>query len=428
MNPDRLITRNLSLSVLGEAVWGIHGALTAGSTVLAVLLQDLGATEKMIGSIESIQKGLLVFPQLFGLYIFTSRKHLKRQLVLWHLVIIIPFIFLSGILIQQRHHFSDAFLSWSLLISFAAFFFFTGVVVSVWLDWQVSLFKEQLKGTALGLIFFASALIGSLSGVVAGWLLEKFPFRSTYAYLYFVAGIFTIISITFFWFIRDPAEFQPEARRKRPGKELLNFFSLSLKEYHFRQLLMGRLLGTLGFSVVPLIAIHFQSAAGGGLSSGTIVACGSAMLLGTAIAHLILGKLGDHFGHRLGLMVGMYAQIFTLLLLLCGTGKWVSILTYFSAGVNGSAFFLSHTNLLFESCRHENRLAHFTLGNVILSIPMLVAPILAGYFAEIWGLTVIFQISLFFSILAVLWFIWRVRDPRDFQLQNNVCSSVGVPK
>jgi len=415
---DRFLKRNLTLSVLGEAAWGINGALTAGATVLAVLLQNLGASEKMIGSIESIQKGFLVFPQLLGLFLFTSRKYLKRNLMIWHLLMVIPFVFLSGVLIQLRHLYSDTFLSWGLLLSFAGCYFATGVIVSVWLDWQVSLFKQQTKGVSLGLVFFASALIGSVSAVLAGWVLEKFPVRGTYAYLYFVAGIFTIISILLFWFIRDPAEIEPEMRRQRPGKQMLKYFSLSLKEFHFRQFLVGRLLGTLGFSVVPLFAIHFQSPAGGGLSSGTIVASGSAMLLSMALAHLILGKLGDHYGHRLGLMVGMYAQILSLILILAGTGTWVCILVYFSAGINGSAFFLSHTHVLFDSCRHDNRLAHFTIGNVVLSIPILLTPVVAGYLAEIWGLITIFHLSLGFSLLAVIWFIWRVRDPRDFAIDD----------
>lgn len=415
---DRFLKRNLTLSVLGEGAWGINGALTAGATVLAVLLQDLGASEKMIGSIESIQKGFLVFPQLLGLFLFTSRKYLKRNLMVWHLLAAIPFVFLSGVLIQFRHLYSDSVLSWGLLLSFAGCYLATGVIVSVWLDWQVSLFKQQTKGVSLGLVFFASALIGSVSAVLAGWVLEKYPGRGTYAYLYFVAGIFTIISIVLFWFIRDPAEFEAEIRRRQPGKQMLNYFGLSLKEFHFRQFLVGRLLGTLGFSVVPLFAIHFQSSAGGGLSSGTIVASGSAMLFSMALSHLILGKLGDHFGHRLGLMVGMYAQIIALILILTGSGTTVCILVYFSAGINGSAFFLSHTHVLFDSCRHDNRLAHFTLGNVVLSIPILLTPILAGYLAEIHGLVTIFQLSLGFSVLAVIWFIWRVQDPRDVAIDD----------
>ena len=70
--------RNTVFFIAGESFWGMSAAFVASSTVLTVLLRDLGAGDRMIGSIGAIETACLVFPQLIGMYLFTSMKNRKR--------------------------------------------------------------------------------------------------------------------------------------------------------------------------------------------------------------------------------------------------------------------------------------------------------------------------------------------------------------
>jgi hypothetical protein len=84
--------------------------------------------------------------------------------------------------------------------------------------------------------------------------------------------------------------------------------------------------------------------------------------------------------------------------------------------VCASAGFLSSSNLVIESCPHDHRLAHITAANVVLALPILTLPFLAGLLAQAAGLQALFAVSLAFSVAAALWFLFRVREPRDVRL------------
>ena len=111
--------RNALFVVCGESLCGFQAALVASATVLTVLLVRHGASERMIGAITAIEGGLVVVPQFLGLYLFTSRRRRKRQLLIWHFVAILPFLFVSGAVVFLGPHFGDAFVRWGLLASLA---------------------------------------------------------------------------------------------------------------------------------------------------------------------------------------------------------------------------------------------------------------------------------------------------------------------
>jgi Na+/melibiose symporter-like transporter len=51
-----------------------------------------------------------------------------------------------------------------------------------------------------------------------------------------------------------------------------------------------------------------------------------------------------------------------------------------------------------------------------LALPILTLPFLAGLLAQAAGLQALFAVSLAFSVAAALWFLFRVREPRDVRL------------
>lgn len=397
---------------IGEVFWGFQMSLVAAATVLTVLLSEYGAGKRMIGSIMSIEQGLLLIPQILGVYLFTSRKKRKRNLVIWHFILIIPFTFLPGVFLLLAEYSSDTFTRWGLLLSFACAIFANGAIISVWLDWIAHLFKANIRGTVMGVSLFAAASMGTSSGLLAGWLLKQYPGRETFMLLYFGAGIFASLSMIAFWFIDDPAEADADIKTEQSVRDIFRGFRKSLLNSNFRAFLAGRIIASMGFCIIPFIALHYRSVEGGALDNGTVVSCGAAITFGMALAYLLLGRIGDNFGHRIGIIIGTLAQIAALSIMLISSG-WISCaLAYFGAGISGSSAVLSHSNMLFETCLHDNRVAHITIGNLLVSLPLIVAPILAGAFAEVWGIRRLLLICLFLSAIAVIWFILFVKEPR----------------
>jgi MFS family permease len=268
----------------------------------------------------------------------------------------------------------------------------------------------------MGSAFFFFSLFGTGAGMLSGWLLSQYPGTRTFSFLYFAAGTIMALSMLFFWMVRDPAEKDHIDRSQLSAKDIIQRFRESLANPNFRKFLIGRLFASIGFCMVPFIALHYQSSQGGGLTSGTIVSCGAALTFGMALANLFLGRLGDKKGHRIGIVVGTVFQVITLFILLSGAGKWVCLATYFCAGVSMAGAFVSHTNMLFETCPHDHRLAHITIGNMVLALPMIAAPLAAGFAAELWGNLTLFKICLCFSAAAAVWMTLMVKEPRHLDL------------
>jgi MFS family permease len=295
-----------------------------------------------------------------------------------------------------------------------------GMIIAVWLDWLAHLFSIRYRGMVMGISFFSAAVLSAGGSLAAGRLLALRPGVATYGLLYGAAGIIAALSMLCFWLIDDPAEREPDVIARPSLPLLLDRFRASLADRNFRAFLVGRVLSVAGFCMLPFVAVHYQSAAGGGLTAAAVVANGAALTLGTALAHLALGWLGDRRGHRAGILVGATAQVATLAAALALPGAWGCRLTYALAGVCASAGWLSHSNLVIESCPHDHRLAHISVANLVVGLPMLALPPLAGLAARAWGLRTLFAASLGFSVLSALWYVLRVRDPRDYSLLDRV--------
>ena len=409
---ERRDIRNFALNVSGEALWGFQAAMVAPATVLAVLLRDLGAGEGMIGSILAVESGAILLPQILGNYLFASRARRKRRLMAFHFVVILP---LLGVMAGLTHltFLPHELLRWLLLVSFGCYVCSIGVVLSAWWDWFAHLFGRNVRGTVMGVTWCAAAGAGACGALLAGGTIGAMPGFDGYFYLYLGALVLAVLSIVAFCFVDDsPAQAAADGPAMNTAR-LIGHFKESLRDRNFRAFLIGRILGAFGFCILPLVVIYYMSAQGGGLPKQDVVSYGSALALGSAVANLVLGRLGDKMGYRIGLLLGAAAQFITLGLMLLTAGPVSCAAAYFGAGLCGGAAFVSHQNMLFETCPHEDRMAHITVGNLVMSAAFVTAPLLAGQAAGIWGVRKVFAACLVFSAAAFLWYLLRLREPRD---------------
>ncbi|MDA0576920.1 MAG: MFS transporter [Verrucomicrobia bacterium] len=404
--------QNAFLCILGEGLWGLQSALIMPMTMLTLVLRHYGAGAHMLGAVTAIESGFLVLPQIIGLFWFHRITARKKPFVFWHLLTVIPAIAMYGIIILALDgRASAATIRWLMLASFAVCVGAIGVIYSVWMDWLAHLFHRGIRGSVMGLVWFAASALGTLAALVAGRVLHHHPGIDTYAWIFLAAAGIATISIVLFLWIKEPLPdlvTTPLTRR-----DLLRRFRVSLQVANFRSFLAGRILASAGFCIAPFVAVHFQSRAGGSLPDGTVVLCGAAATIAAALANIVFGRLGDRRGHRVGLVIGAVTQVVTLLLLLLGSGLIPCVLVYVGIGICGGVSIISHNNMLFETCPHDARLAHITVGNLVTAIPMLVAPLLAGALAHSHGLPVLFVTSMLISLVAAAWVMRRVREPRD---------------
>lgn len=162
--------------------------------------------------------------------------------------------------------------------------------------------------------------------------------------------------------------------------------------------------------------MYYTLPEGGELARGTVVSLGAAMAMGSTGGSAFAGWLGDRSGHRAGILLGAAIQIVTVGVVLFSTGFWSCLAAYACAGICLGTGFVSHYNMLFETCPHDSRIAHITVGNLVMGLATMFLPTLAGVAAAACGLTWVFSVSLGLSVLSLAWFLWQVREPRQIKV------------
>lgn len=407
---QRTAARNLFANILGEGLWGLQANMVSSATVLPLLLRRYGAGSAMIASIASIETGAVLTLQVAGIYLFRTPRTRKRGLLWWHALAIIPFLALMGLLAGAGQRLPPAIVRWAVLAAFAAYTGSIGLVLSTWLDWLAHIFGPGTRGRALGLSFCASAAMGALGALLAGRVLRSSA--DPWALLYGTAALLAWLSIGIFTLVDDTASRSLPAPPLVPPRDLLRHLAQSLRHRNFRAFLIGRILTTVGFCMVPLMTVYYGSATGGALSGAQIVSAGSAMAIGAAVANVALGTWGDRRGYRAGLLIAAGSQAAALGLMLTSGGAWSCWLAYAAVGIAAGGGSISHLNLLYETCPHEDRVAHITVGNLVIGLGGIAAPLCAGQIALRWGIRPLFLVCLVFSVGAVLWYRLAFQDPR----------------
>jgi len=414
---DSVQRRNAALNAAGEGLFGFKTNLVASATVLTVLLRDYGASERLIGAVSSIETAGALLPQLLGLYLFHSYRHRRRRLILWHIVVMLPILAVMAGLTLAADRIDPALYRWAMLFGHGYYWFTIGIVNAAWSDFIAGLFPVAIRGTVMGLAMFAAALAGAAGALTAGWLIRAFPAPLVFACLYAAAWVLGTASLCL-WIPVDDRILASLPEPPAPSFGVLaRHFAHSLSDANFRAFVVTRILATLGFCVTPFIALRYMAPEGGSLRGSTVVSCGAAMTLGFSLASLFLGPLGDRCGHRLGVLLGVGMQMVTLLVLLCIPGLTGCILAYAGTGVCNACGVVSSGNMIFETCPHGHRMAHISVGNLLIGTPMAFAAILAGLLAERSSLSVVFALCLGLSLAALIWCLVRVREPRALSLR-----------
>lgn len=414
--------RNAAFHIAGETVWGFQWEGLAAWTVLPVLLLAHGATKLQVGLVLAIESAAFL-PQFLGIYLFHSRRHRKRQLMRWYAFVTLPLFALIGAVNYSWLDLTGDQRCWLLLAAFGLHMTLTAVGVAAWNDWLAHLFDRSIRGRVMGLSWGLLHLAGVGGALLVGWIIDRTVEPSTdpnrydvYTYLYFGGAAVGFVAMGLLSMIDDRAANDIVDPPPPPMMDILRRFRRSLGEPNYRRFLIGRVLATLGFGIATLTTAYYTSEEGGGIQAGMLIALGAAIPLGKAVGTSLLGVLGDRKGHRLGVVLGSAVQVATVVLLLTTRGPVSCVLAFGGFGLAMGAGFVCNVNMILETCPHDCRLSHITVSTMILALPLAAAPILSALVAETWGYQTLFGVCLVINIAALLWFVFRVREPRTLSV------------
>jgi hypothetical protein len=274
----------------------------------------------------------------------------------------------------------------------------------MWGDWFAHLFAARIRGTISGLVWCATALAGACGGFAASRLIATHH----YGWLAILACTMCTLSISLFGWVRDPADEIASQDSFPRGRELLRRLLLSWGSPQVRALLVARICGNAAFAVIPFVSLRFHRL---GFSDSSVVACGIGLTVGTAVAALTFGPIGDRWGHRLSLRAALIAAAGALLIATTTTSLAGCILTYAGLGL-GSGAWLGGGYLVHETNPHDSRLTHLIACNLVQAVAGIAVPLLWVVSAQALGLQDLEAIAVGVALIGLAWAWFLVPEPR----------------
>ena len=404
----RIDRRNIVCNTAGEGLWGFGWSIAAPLTVFPILIQRLGGGAFEVGILAAIVSAGAILPQIFGSLVFRTGQGRKRFLINIHLYVVAPPWMLMGLVMLFISGSNPKLARAFLLLLIALSYVSIGFVLSLWFDWVAGLFRREFRGFAIGLAHSASAVGGAVAAMVAALVIGNLRYPSNYAFIFFCAAGFFVMSMVAFMFVQVERIGRPNTLT---AKDVLARFKHSLAIPNLRRYLVARSFMAIGAASTSFFTVHYLSERGGGVAGKTVVALGALIMAGEALFSVLIGRLGDRIGHRAGILVGSAAQVVSIALAILVPGPVSCGIAFVLSGIGFAGAAVSHQNFLFETCPHDSRTAHITISNLVLAPTMMFTPLAIGRATEVFSTAPVFGFCLASTLISIVLLLRFVRNP-----------------
>jgi MFS family permease len=394
-----------------------HGTgmgFVAPATVLPLLFRRLGASELEIGLLGAVVMAGFVLGQPLGMATVGRRRRTKTFFARWILIAWGGVHMLMCVAFSRLALPAPGAARAALLVLCAIITFGDGMILPIWADWQGRLFSQANRGRAMGMVAGAWALGQGVGALAAGGVEKMLPYPANYVALFALATSLFAFSSTFVARVREPGHVvngrEPFALRQLPG-----FLRESLGQRNFRRYMAARVLLAAGAGAGAFFAVHFKGSAGGGLQESLVIKLGALTAFCQFFFSNLFGRLGDKVGHKRAVELGALAQAAAIGLAACGAGPFACGACFAVSGVSWATGYVSHYNVLFETCPHDHRIAHIALSNAIIGPFVFLSPLALGWGIGHWGTRFGILTAIVPTALGLLWLIFRVSEPRRLE-------------
>ncbi len=385
-------------------------SLISRDTVLPVLISQLTDSKFAIGLLPAIASLGYYLPQLLMASFAEGLRYKK------------PFVIFVGGLGERLPYPLVGLAVWLLaltspnaalvilLVGVGMATLSSGIATPAWYDMIAKVIPVQRRGLWSGLGHGIGALLGVAGAWFVGRILVGYAFPSNFGLLFLLATIFISISWMSIALTREPPSTTTKARV--PLRYYLRQLPAVLRrDRNYRRYLVSRTVVNLGamaggFFMVYGVQRFAIDGAGVGLLTGVLI--GS-----VALMNLVWGLLGDRHGHKSVLTAAAFLVCAApLIAYLAPSPLWLA-LTFVLMGSYQAADHASALNIILEFCAPEDRPTYIGLTNTLLAPVLIVAPLIGGGLATLFGFQTLFVVAALVAgggaLLLSLW----VQEPRQ---------------
>jgi MFS family permease len=400
---DRIYRRNFIFFLADFVLFSVAFNLIGSTTVIPDFVRKLTGSEILIAFSSQMFEILWLMPQLLVARWLIRVENKKMWFVIPNIPVRTLMLFFAGIVVVVGPGHPGVLL--------AFFFLFYGMVaigdglVGVpWVDLMGSSLDNRRRARLFGL---GNALLGvtvlGIAPVIHFVLSDDGPnFPNNYALLFFLAGIFFVITIPAGLLIHE----LPGGKARETIPTMRDYLPDLGRVLHqdatFRTMTLARVLTTF-FTMAGPFYIGFATER---LHMKSDVAVSNLLLmqtLGSVVASLLYTRLGDRYLVRfihLVMVVGILQPLMALIA--SQTGPAPLYVAFLLGGVVGGMLGFSFINWVISYATPDQRPVYSGLFNSISAVGLLTAPVIGGLLVQYLSYEAVFMGALLMMSSALI--------------------------
>ncbi len=397
---------NIFVNVTDGAFFGLALGAASSVAILPLFVSTLTDSATLIGLISALHVVGWQLPQLFTAG-WVSRLHRYKPAVL-------------GLTLWERvPFFGLAFVAWYVnawptnLVLFLTYTLLVvqglagGLAATAWQSMIAKIIPPRRIGLFFGIQAAAAHTLMSLGSVLAGYLLETMPAPVDYTLTFLIAGMAMMVSFAFLALTREPAHPAPEQAAQRPLWTGVG--EIIRRDQNFRWFVGARFLAqfaSIAFAFYIVYAVErFQ------LGESTAGLMAGVFSMAQIAANPFMGWIGDRWGHRPAMEMGLVSAIASALLAWLAPSPGWFYLVFWLAGVANVALWTTVIAMTLRFGTPHDRPTYIGLANSLVAPATFLAPLIGGWLADWYGFEVTFLVTVLGGIIALGAFHWLVQEP-----------------
>ena len=266
------------------------------------------------------------------------------------------------------------------------------------------------RGIFFGLADGGGLLMGVIGAYFVGRALDLVDYPGSFALLFLVAGLIHAVSWFSLSLTREPAS--EVVKQATPLRHYFRRLPALLRGHaNYRRFLVAYALLRLSMMAVSFFIVF------GNINfdlTGADIGLLNAIFIGSqAVLRLLFGWLGDRWGHKRNLAISASSMALASLFALASNDVAGLIPAFICLACAISSDMVSHANILLEFAAPADQPTYIGLTNTLMAPFTFVGPVIAGWLADAFDISLLFFVSLGFGVLGA-GLLWRwVQEPRQ---------------
>jgi MFS family permease len=397
---------NFTVLGLDMALFSLGLNISSSYTVLPLFVHHLTASNTLVSLIPAVRAvGFFVPPLLIAG--FVERLRYAKPLILGMTVFErLPYLWL-GLLTPLLAALAPG---WLLAVFFGSILVQTGaggLTLPPWLDMVARVIPEDWRGRFFGGSTGLGGALGIGGAAGAAAILRYIAWPWNFSLCFLLTFGMMAISFCCLALAREPER----VRRPRPMAARWRALGAILRnDRDFRRLILANALSAAPSMASGLFAVAAAERAH--LPDATVGALTAVFLTANTVSNFIWGPLGDHYGHRVMLALGMICGTAACAFASMASDAMLFGLVFLCFGLSLAASQLAQFTFVIEFGPESLRPTYIALSYITYAPFAIGAPLTGGFLADHVGFAWVFALAASLAMLAaLLYFLW-VPDPR----------------